>query len=66
MSTTQAVADRLYELCIKGQYHEAMQELYANDAEHHEAMVMPGSPYKKITKGKAELLKMSEHWAKNH
>ncbi len=63
MDTTQ-VAHRLTELCAKGQYHEAMQELYADDACHVEAMEMPGSPYKRVMKGKPELLKMSEHFSK--
>ncbi len=64
MSDTTTVANRLCELCGKGQHHEAMQELYADNAKHIEAMEMPGSPYKRVTEGKATLLKMSEHWGK--
>ncbi|MBX3358680.1 MAG: nuclear transport factor 2 family protein [Phycisphaeraceae bacterium] len=63
---TQQVANRLHELCNSGKYHEAMQELYADDAKHIEAMEMPGSPYKRITEGKPALLKMSEHWGKTN
>jgi ketosteroid isomerase-like protein len=61
---TETVANRLYELCSKGQYQEAMAELYADNARHVEVMDCPGSPYKRITEGKAALTKMSEHWAK--
>ncbi len=63
-AATSKVASRLVEMCKKGQYHEAMQELYADDARHVEAMEMPGSPYKKVMQGKDTLLKMSEHWGK--
>jgi ketosteroid isomerase-like protein len=60
----QKVADRLAELCSTGQGHQAMQELYADNARHVEAMEMPGSPYKRVMEGKPTLLKMSEHWGK--
>ena len=63
-TVTDQVAARLYELCSTGKFHEAMQELYADNARHVEAMEMPGSPYKKVMEGKATLLKMSEHWGK--
>ncbi|MFZ4576336.1 MAG: SnoaL-like domain-containing protein [Phycisphaerales bacterium] len=58
------VAARLHELCNAGKFHEAMVELYADDARHVEAMEMPGSPYKRVMEGKAALLKMSENWGK--
>lgn len=61
---TQKVANRLTELCNVGKYHEAMQELYADNARHVEAMEMPGSPYKRVMEGKPTLLKMSENWGK--
>ncbi len=64
-TTTAAVAKRFHELCSSGRSHEAMQELYAENARHVEAMEMPGSPYKRITEGKANLVKMSEEWAKD-
>jgi hypothetical protein len=63
MDTTQ-VANRLTQLCNQGKYQEAMQELYADDARHVEAMEMPGSPYKRVMQGKKELLQMSDHWSK--
>lgn len=62
---THAVANRLYELCSEGKYQEAMQELYADDATHVEAMEMPGSPYGRVISGKATLLKMGEEWMKD-
>lgn len=62
---TDKVANRLFELCNSGKHHEAMQELYADNARHVEAMEMPGSPYKRITEGKPNLLKMSENWSKH-
>lgn len=61
---TQQVANRLHELCSAGQYHEAMEELYADDAKHIEAMAMPGQD--QILEGKPALLKMSEHWGKTN
>jgi ketosteroid isomerase-like protein len=61
---TTIVANRLVELCNAGRYHEALLELYADDAVHVEAMEFPGSPHKMITRGKAALTAMSEHWGK--
>ncbi|QOJ14887.1 MAG: nuclear transport factor 2 family protein [Planctomycetia bacterium] len=61
-AATQRIAERFYELCSAGKFDDAMQELYADDARHVEVMEMPGSPYKRITAGKPELLRMSEHW----
>lgn len=63
-SPTHTVANRLHELFSQGKYHEAMQELYAPNARHVEAMEFPGSPYKRVMEGKDTLLKMSEHWSK--
>jgi hypothetical protein len=51
-------------MCSVGKHHEAMQELYADNARHVEAMEFPGSPYKRVTEGKPNLLKMSEQWGK--
>lgn len=62
LTPTHIVANRLHELCTAGKYQEAMQELYAPNARHVEAMEFPGSPYKRVTEGKEALLKMSEHW----
>lgn len=63
-SQTEVVAKRLFELCNSGKFHEAMQELYADNARHVEAMEMPGSPYKRVMEGKKTLLDMSEHWGR--
>lgn len=61
-NTTQQVAQRLTELCSTGKYHEAMQELYADNARQVEAMAMPGCP--PATEGRAALLKKSEEFAR--
>ncbi len=61
---TDVVAARLHELCSMGKYHEAMQELYADNARHVEAMEMPGSDCKRILKGKGNLLQKSEQWGR--
>jgi len=60
---TVRVANRLSELCNTGKHHEAMLELYADDARHVDAFEMPGSPFKRIMEGKPLLLQMSEMWA---
>lgn len=57
---------RLAEMCSNAQYTEAMQELYADNARHVEAMEMPGSPRGLITEGKAALQKKAAEWAKAH
>lgn len=63
--STKEVADRFYELCSKGEYHEAMQELYADDARHVEAVEFPGAPYPRVLEGKGALLDMSTKWMAN-
>lgn len=62
---TDRVANRLVEMCNAGQFHEAMIELYADNARHVEVMEMPGSPCKRITEGKAALIKAGEQWSKS-
>ena len=59
---TQKVAQRLTELCATGKNQQAMQELYADNIRHIEAMEMPGCP--RITEGKAALLQKGEKFAK--
>lgn len=59
---TQKVADRLVELCSSGKNHQALQELYADDARHVEVMESPGCP--RIIQGKAALLQKSEEFAR--
>lgn len=63
-TSTEAVAAKLVELCSVGKHEQAMQELYADNCRHVEAMECPGSPYKRIMEGKATLLKMCEHFGK--
>jgi ketosteroid isomerase-like protein len=63
-SETKIVANRLCELCSAGEWDRALNELYAENARHVEAMTMPGSPWGRITEGKANLKKMSEEWNK--
>ncbi len=49
------VANRLVELCRKGEFMQAVEELYADDAVQIEAMDMPG-PMQKVTEGKPALI----------
>ena len=59
---TAKVAARLVELCSTGKNLQAINELYADNARHIEAMEGPGCP--RISEGKAELLKKAEMFAK--
>ena len=59
---TQKVADRLHALMNEGKSHQAIQDLYADNARHVEAMEMPGCP--RITEGKPTLLEKHEQWQK--
>ena len=59
---TRAVAVRLVELCAAGKGIDAIQELYADNARHIEAVEMPGCP--RITEGKAALLEKGQKFAK--
>lgn len=63
-AATAKVAHRLQALCNEGKHHEAMQELYADNARHVEAMAFPGTPYGLVTEGKPALLKLSENFGK--
>lgn len=56
-----SVGRRLVELCQKGQFHEAMQELYADDARHVEPYPM-GEQMPQETTGKPALLQGSQYW----
>src|ERR1700754_4313410 len=49
--TTKQIADRLVELCRKGEFDAAQKELYADDAISIEAQAM--GPFQKETKGLA-------------
>ena len=55
---TMTIANRLVEMCRAGQFKEAVEALYADNAVQIEAMEMPGSP--RVTEGKAALLKSHE------
>lgn len=60
--STQEVANRFHELVSTGQFREAMDELYADNARHVEVMEMPDMPYPRILEGKDKLQEMSEYW----
>jgi hypothetical protein len=47
--TTQQIADRLFELCNRGEYETAQKELYADNAISIEPQASPG--FEKETKG---------------
>lgn len=64
MAATKQVAEKLCELCSRGEHAKAMQDLYADDARHVEVMAMPGSPWPRVMEGKAALQKYSEEWSK--
>jgi len=53
--TTQAIADRLTELCRQGQFETAQKELYAKDAMSIEPEASPG--FEKETKGLSAIIK---------
>lgn len=57
--TTQEVANRLVELCRKGQFTEAIEELFADDAISIEGEHAP----QPRTEGKANILKKGEQFS---
>src|SRR5262245_32894192 len=59
---TQKVASRLVELVSSGKNLDAINELYADNARHVEAMEGPGCA--RITEGKAKVLQSAEKFAK--
>ncbi len=63
-AATQDVANKLCDLCTRGEHDKAMNDLYADNARHVEVMAMPGSPWPRIIEGKAALQKYSEEWSK--
>lgn len=56
--STQDVADKLVGFCRQGQYHDAVNELYADDATSRE---VPGSP-NEFVKGKEAILEKGKNW----
>lgn len=59
--TTPDIAKRLVELCRKGDFETAQQELYAEDAVSIEPYATPA--FEKETKGKAAIQEKGEKWA---
>jgi len=57
--TTQDIANRLYELCKAGQYEQAQEELYADDALSIEPV---GAPGPQSVKGRDEIVKKGEQF----
>jgi ketosteroid isomerase-like protein len=62
--TTQAIAQRLVELCAKGENFAAMHELYAENIVSLEAFPMPGGA--REFAGKAAVIAKSEGWGAAH
>src|SRR5688572_10471283 len=58
--TTQEIATRLVELCRKGQYDVAQQELYASDAVSIEPFASPA--FEKETKGLDGIVEKGHKW----
>jgi len=58
---TQQVADRLIEMCRKGENMQALEELYADNVVSREMPGMPGE----VTSGIKEVFKKSEDWYNN-
>ena len=57
--TTQDIANRLYELCKAGQFQQAQEELYADDAVSIEPV---GAPGPQSVKGRDEIVKKGEEF----
>jgi len=55
---TQQVADRLVEMCRKGENMEAIEELYADNVVSREIPGVPGE----VTSGIKAVFKKSEDW----
>src|SRR5690349_11655247 len=60
MMTTQQIANRLAELCRKGEWATAQNELFAKDAVSIEQMDSPG--FSKETRGLDAIKKKGEMW----
>ena len=57
---TQAIANRLVELCRKGEFENVQKELYANDAVSIEPYATPA--FEKETRGLAAILEKAAKW----
>lgn len=62
--TTMEVGARLVDLCHAGKWRDAVEELYADDAVHVEALAHPGAESRELP-GKAAILAMDEEWSKS-
>lgn len=62
--STQRIANRLVELCRKGQYEQAQNELYADDAVSIE-MANPSGGDQDIARGMAAIREKSARWAES-
>ena len=58
--TTQEIANRLVELCRKGDFETAQKDLFADDAMSIEAYATPA--FEKETKGKDAIKEKGEKW----
>lgn len=59
---TELTAKRLIELCRQGKNLQAIEELYADNAQHVEAMEMPGSDCSRIIEGKKMILEKAKQF----
>lgn len=59
--TTQQIADRLVEVCRKGDFDKAQKELFAEDAVSIEPEASPG--FEKETKGLAAIAEKGKHFS---
>jgi len=62
--TIEQIANRLVELCRTGKNEQAVDELFADDAQSIEMMDMPDAP--KVTTGKAAILEKGHKWNAMH
>lgn len=62
--TTKEVADKLVKLCSKGNFHEAVETLYAPDIVSVEAAAPPGGS--RETKGFEAVKAKGDWWVQNH
>ncbi|MEQ9454316.1 MAG: nuclear transport factor 2 family protein [Phycisphaeraceae bacterium] len=61
---TASVAQKLTDLCAKGEFMTAIETLFSQDAESVEAMAMPGM--EQTTKGLEKIKGKNQWWMENH
>lgn len=59
---TELVAKRLVELCRQGKNLQAIEELYADNAQQIEAMTMPGPDASRVMEGKKTILERAKQF----